>query len=120
MFLVLLWLFVILVLYANGLTTAMWVCIAVPVVLFLLMLLDRTAVKSSWPAEREEQHVRIDHPHYITNDEYECGTCGRRFGRPLDSCPYCGVRFSSRKTDETEYEDEEDEEMDMDEWDEEG
>ena len=118
MFLLLLWLFVIFVLYVNGLTTAMWACIAVPVVLFLL-LFDRSAGKPSRTAVREEQPVRIDHPHYISDDEYECSVCGRRFSLPLNSCPHCGVQFSGRKTDDTEYDDELDEELEMDEWDEE-
>ena len=60
--------------------------------------------------------VRVDHPHIISNDEYECTVCGRRFDRDTMSCPHCGVRFTDRKTDYEEFDDEEDE---MEAWDEE-
>ena len=63
--------------------------------------------------------IRIDHPHYITNDEYECGNCGSRFDRALTACPHGGVRFTSRMTDEDEFDEELEEELEKDEWDEE-
>ena len=64
--------------------------------------------------------VRIDHPHYISADEYECGNCGRRFNRACTVCPHCGMRFSRAETDENEWNEEFEDEIEMDEWDEEG
>ena len=63
----------------------------------------------------EKPRTRIERPHYISEDEYECGICGKRFDSPLSACPYCGVRFNRTETDEREYDDELEEEMDMDE-----
>ena len=60
--------------------------------------------------------VRIDHPHLIDSDDYECSICGRRFSRNQMSCPYCGVRFTDTKEDYEEFDEEEDE---WDAWDEE-
>ncbi len=59
---------------------------------------------------------RIDHPHVIDDDDYECSVCHRRFRKAGMVCPYCGARFSGRIVDEEEYEDEEDE---LEAWDEE-
>ncbi len=60
--------------------------------------------------------IRINHPHIISEDEYECGVCGRRFTGEPDSCPYCGAGFTGSVTDYEEFDDEEDE---MEAWDEE-
>lgn len=60
--------------------------------------------------------ARIDHPHIITDDEYECPACGRRTGKKSPVCPFCGLRFEGTKTDYTEFDEEEDE---LEAWDEE-
>ena len=60
--------------------------------------------------------LRIDHPHIIDDEDYECSVCHRRFRKNVMSCPYCGVRFSGRVMDEREFDEEEDE---MAAWDEE-
>ena len=62
---------------------------------------------------------RIDHLHYTDPDEYECTKCGARFRKDVMMCPKCGTRFSGTKKDMTDYDDELEEELDMDEWDEE-
>ena len=79
------------------------------------LLSQRTRISSS----SERLRPRIEHPHYLSENEYECGICGKRFSLPLAVCPYCGVRFNCKDTDDREYDDELDEELDMDEWDEE-
>ena len=66
-------------------------------------------------ASGERPRPRIEHPHYISEDEYECGICGHRFGKPYASCPHCGVLFNCKETDEEEWDEEFDEECDMDE-----
>ncbi len=66
-----------------------------------------------------DSRARIDHPHYVSADEYECGACGRRFRKNAMACPYCGTRFERRIIDKDEYDDEVEEELEMDEWDEE-
>ena len=63
--------------------------------------------------------VRIDHPHYVSRDEYECGVCGRRFRRDMMVCPYCGIQFESQVVDKDEYDEELEEELEMDDWDDE-
>ena len=60
--------------------------------------------------------VRIDHPHVIDDDDYECSVCHRRFRKAGMACPYCGASFSGRVVDDGEFEDEEDE---LEAWDEE-
>ena len=59
---------------------------------------------------------RIDRPHVIDPDDYECSACHRRFRKDQMACPYCGVRFAERVTDEGEFIFEEDE---LEAWDEE-
>ena len=60
--------------------------------------------------------VRIDHPHVIDDDDYECSVCHRRFPMNVMFCPGCGARFTGRVVDDEEYEDEEEE---LEAWDEE-
>ena len=60
--------------------------------------------------------VRIDHPHLIDPDDYECSVCHSRFRKSTMACPFCGVRFTGTETDEEEFLDEEEE---WDAWDEE-
>ena len=59
---------------------------------------------------------RIDRPHVIDPDDYECSVCHRRFRKNQMFCPYCGARFAGRVTDEEEFIFEEDE---LEAWDEE-
>ena len=59
---------------------------------------------------------RIDHPHVVDPDDYECSVCHRRFRKEQMVCPYCGARFGGRVTDEEEFIFEEDE---LEAWDEE-
>ena len=59
---------------------------------------------------------RIDRPHAIDPDDYECSVCHRRFGKNQMTCPYCRTRFTERVADEEEFIFEEDE---MEAWDEE-
>ena len=59
---------------------------------------------------------RIDHPHVIDPEDYECPVCHRRFPMNVMFCPGCGAQFSGRVADGREYEDEEDE---LEAWDEE-
>ena len=59
---------------------------------------------------------RIDRPHVIDDDDYECSVCHRRFRKAEAACPYCGTRFSGRVVDDEEFEDEEEE---LEAWDEE-
>ena len=67
------------------------------------------------PAARKEPY-RIDRPHVLEPDDYECSACHGRFREDRMICPYCGARFKERVTDEEEFLDEEDE---LEAWDEE-
>ena len=60
--------------------------------------------------------VRVDHPHVIDPDDYECSVCGRRFRKDRMVCPYCSARFTGKVTDTEEWDEEEDE---LEAWDEE-
>ena len=51
---------------------------------------------------------RIDRPHVIDPDDYECSVCHRRFRRDTMRCPYCGAGFTGRVKDEEEFDFEED------------
>ena len=59
---------------------------------------------------------RIDRPHVMDPDDYECSVCRRRFEKDRMVCPYCDARFSGRVEDEDEFIEEEDE---LEAWDEE-
>ena len=59
---------------------------------------------------------RIDHPHVINDDDYECSVCHRRFRKDQMVCPYCRTRFYGRVEDDEEFDEEEDE---LESWDEE-
>ena len=59
---------------------------------------------------------RIDRPHVIDPDDYECSVCHRRFRKEQMVCPYCAARFTERVKDEEEFDDEEEE---LEAWDEE-
>ena len=51
----------------------------------------------------------------MTDDESECSVCHARFRYKASSCPRCGVRFESVKSDEEEWDEEFDEECAWDE-----
>ena len=63
-----------------------------------------------------DKPYRIDRPHVIDPDDYECSVCHRRFRKEQMVCPYCGTRFSARVTDDEDFIFEEDE---LESWDEE-
>ena len=63
--------------------------------------------------------VRIDHPHYMSDDESECSVCGTRFREKVMECPKCGARFGTATENQDEWFEEFDEECDMDEEEEE-
>ena len=93
----------------------MWIAIVIGAVFVLLLAGGKqTGGNRKSPGG---SRVRIDHPHCISDDEYECGVCGARFRRALSVCPSCRTRFESTVVDEKEFDEEMDEEMDMDEED---
>lgn len=63
-----------------------------------------------------DKPYRIDRPHVIDPDDYECSVCHRRFRKEQMVCPYCRVRFSVRVMDDEDFVYEEDE---LEAWDEE-
>ena len=83
------------------------------VIAFLVLLIAGAGGKQN--GKRPAKPCRIDHPHYITDDESECSACGARFSKKLSTCPRCGVAFDSVKKDEDEWYDEFDEECAWDE-----
>ena len=60
---------------------------------------------------------RIDRPHVIDADDYECSVCHRRFRTNRMVCPYCGARFTGRVEDEEDFMFEADE---LEAWEEDG
>ena len=46
---------------------------------------------------------RIDRPHVIDPDDYECSVCHRWFRKDQMSCPFCGTKFVKHVTDEEEF-----------------
>lgn len=89
-----------------------WAVLAVVVV---LALLAAVAGKGKQPDRHKAGAYRIDHPHYMTDDESECSVCHASFRYKASSCPRCGVRFESVKSDEEEWDEEFDEECAWDE-----
>lgn len=49
--------------------------------------------KNSGKKTASGQPFRIDHPHYIDDDDCECSRCGARFKEKVMECPRCGARF---------------------------
>ena len=47
--------------------------------------------------------TRIDHPHYVDQDEHECSECGTRFRGKGMVCPQCGAIFEATKQDDGEF-----------------
>ena len=89
-----------------------WVIIGAAVVLGLLSSGNKKGVSKPEPRGT----VRIDRPHVIDDDDYECSACHRRFRKDVMACPYCGTRFTGRIEDTEEWDEEEDE---LEAWDEE-
>ena len=54
------------------------------------------------PGEKRDP-VRIHHPHYVQEDEYECSVCRARFSEDVMVCPACGARFSRLRQDDMEF-----------------
>ena len=112
--LILLLIAVILIAAGEG-KTVLWVAGAV----LVLLVIGSVFGKNKKPSSSEKNRTRIDHPHYISEDEHECPACGARFRKASMVCPHCGTRFTGTRTDESEYDDELEEELWMDEMDEE-
>ena len=85
------------------------------IILIVLAVLLIAGSGSKGNRNRKTTPYRIDHPHYITDDESECSVCGTRFSKKLSSCPRCVTRFDSTETDEEEWYEEFDEECAWDE-----
>ena len=90
--------------------TALWIILAA---LVLLGLLSGGNKSRNGAAGKS---TRIDHPHLIDDDDYECPVCGARFEKNVMTCPRCGAWFTGKVTDTEEFDEEEDE---MEAWDEE-
>ena len=88
-------------------STALWILIGVVIL---------AACSGAGKGVSRKGPHRIDRPHYIDDDDYECSVCGRRFDREQMSCPYCGSTFTDTEKDYGEFDEEEDE---WDAWDEE-
>ena len=97
----------------NSGTTALWWTGGIVVLIIVGCAFGKG--KKQAHASGERPRPRIDHPHYITEDEYECGICGHRFTGNSMNCPYCGVRFNTVEKNEEEWYEEFDEECAWDE-----
>ena len=104
---------IIIFLAANGDYTLLWIAGGCFVLLLVVSLFSGFGKKT---VSHERPRVRIDHPHYMTEDESECTICGKRIPAYSSSCPNCGVRFNAAKEDGEEWDEEFDE---MESWDEE-
>ncbi len=85
-------------------------------VVWILLAVVILAVCSGGGKKKPAGPHRIDRPHVLDPDDYECSVCHRRFRKDQMVCPYCGTRFAERVTDEEEFIDEEEE---LEEWDDE-
>ena len=88
-------------------------------IILVLLIIASASGKDSETSSSDKATIRIDHPHYVSEDEYECPACGTRFRKESMVCPHCGLRFTGTRTDGREFDDEFDEELWMDEMDEE-
>jgi len=59
--------------------------------------------KNSGKKTASGQPFRIDHPHYIDDDDCECSRCGARFKEKVMECPRCGARFGMAREDDLEF-----------------
>ena len=79
-----------------------------PTVLWIVIGLAVIAVctgsgKGKGKASGTGKPYRVDHPHYISDDESECSVCGARFRDKSMVCPRCGVRFGTAREDDEEF-----------------
>ena len=93
----------------KGMSTAVWLIVGA-------LVLAGCLSGGKGKGDRFSGPHRIDRPHVIEPDDYECSVCHRRFRQDVMACPYCGAQFRGRVKDEEEFEDEEDE---LEAWDEE-
>ncbi len=70
---------------------------------FLAVLLLGNAGKSRKKDDQSADARRIDHPHYMDPDEYECPECGARFRKNVMTCPKCGKQFAGTREDDGEF-----------------
>ena len=112
--------FVIFLLVRLGWSAVWWILgfVAVLIVVRILVAMTEKGNGTTAGQSPERPRTRIDHLHYLSDDDYECSICGTRFSSDLDRCPHCGVIFNDTEVDEEEFEEELEEEMDMDDWDE--
>ena len=99
--------------------TGFWIILGLLAVLLLASSGKQKKNAGGGSAGAEKTDKRIDHLHYIDQDEYECPKCGARFRKNIMVCPKCGARFSGRVENMAEYDDELEEELEMEEWEEE-
>ena len=99
-----------------GAATILWTGGILLVILFAAWLFRDGGAKEWAGKTSERPRVRIDHPHYASEDESECTICGKRIPAYAPRCPNCVVRFNASKEDEDEWDEEFDE---MESWDEE-
>ena len=85
------------------------------VLLFCLLCLGSKGTAGKKSAGAQGKATRIDHRHYIDEDDYECSVCGARFRKGTMVCPSCGAKFVGTRVDEDEFEEEMMEEEDWDE-----
>ena len=76
-----------------------WVWILISVLLLALL----SGGKRRKTTASTAQPFRVDHPHYMTEDESECSVCGARFKDKVMVCPRCGARFGTATMDDGEF-----------------
>ena len=79
-------------------STALWIVIGLAV-----LAACAGSGKGSKKASRAGKPFRIDHPHYMSDDESECSVCGARFPERDMVCPRCGARFGTARQDDQEF-----------------
>lgn len=104
---------IVIVLAANGDFTLVWIIGGMIVLGAVGSLFSKG---NGRPVSQGRPRTRIDILHYCDADEHVCTVCGRRFHSGTMTCPHCGVHFSSTKTDDRAFIEEEDE---WESWDEE-
>ena len=80
-------------------STAVWIVIG----LVILVACAGSSGKNGRRTGSRGKPTRIDHPHYIDADDYECSVCGTRFQKKDMVCPKCGACFTGTKEDDDEF-----------------